>query len=143
MKAIATFAFVFGFAALVWAASPHFIAAKAIINDDGSLTASFKESGLGFTTLIEYELTSVSTTYYDCTAGGEADDLSSFVMFTSTKNGKIAGSLTLEPSPPVVGCPSGQTPRMLRVHYGDVTLHDISNNTSAVLGDFLRTFYVP
>ncbi len=140
---IVTLAIVFGFAALSWAANPHFIAAKGIINDDGSLTTSFKEAGLGSSTLVDYELTSISTTYYNCFPGGEADDLTAFAMFTSGKNGNVVGSLTLEPSLPITGCSPGERPHMLRVYYRNVTLHDINNNRSVPLGDFLRTFYVP
>jgi hypothetical protein len=46
--------------------SPHFINASATVNNDGTLTANFKEAGLGSNQLINYTLSADGTATWVC-----------------------------------------------------------------------------
>ena len=53
--------------------SPHFIRASGALNNDGSLTVSFKEAGLGTNQNIDYALTADATATYVCVNRGGAN----------------------------------------------------------------------
>jgi len=130
------------------ATSPHFINATASLNSDGTLTANFKEAGLGNNQLIDYTLSANGTASYVCVNGGNHNPsatnketvngpVSASGEFNSGKNGSVTASLTL--SPPSAGsfsCPKGQKLELASVSYTGVTLTDTTNNVSASLGDF-------
>ena len=60
-------------AAAATAQNEHFIRASGNLNNDGSLTVSFKEAGLGTNQLINYALTADATATYVCVNRGGAN----------------------------------------------------------------------
>jgi|SRR5215472_15382397 len=111
-------------AGFVLAASPalaqnaHFISASASVNSNGSLTASFKEAGLGANQNIDYALTGQGTATWVCVNKGGANPsasnkttvngpVSATGTFNSGKNGNITASLTVQPPPSNITCPKG------------------------------------
>jgi hypothetical protein len=63
--------------------------------------------------------------------------------FNSGKNGNVTASLTVNPPPSDISCPSGQTLKLASVSYTDVTLTDTTNNISVMLGDFSSGCLLP
>jgi hypothetical protein len=63
--------------------------------------------------------------------------------FNSGKNGNVTASLTVNPPPSDISCPSGQTLKLASVSYTDVTLTDTTNNISVRLGDFSSGCLLP
>ena len=55
------------------AQSPHFIRASATLNNDGTLTVSWKEAGLGNNQLISYTASADATATYVCVNRGGAN----------------------------------------------------------------------
>ena len=55
-------------AALAWAASPHFLKATSAIDTDGTLTVSWKEAGLGDTSIVTYTASASADRLSDCKA---------------------------------------------------------------------------
>jgi len=129
------------------AVSPHFITAKASLNSDGTVTATFKEAGLGTNQNINYALTADSTATYVCVNHGGsnpsaqnkttvAGPVSATGTFSSGKNGNIVASLTVSPPPSNISCPPGQSLQLAQVSYTGVTLTDTTNSISVSLGAF-------
>jgi len=136
------------------AVSPHFISASGTLNADGSLTANFKEAGLGTNQNINYTLSGQGTAVYVCVNKGGANPsasnkttvagpVSASGTFNSGKNGNVVGSLTVQPPSQDIGCPPGQTQQLASVTYTDVTLTDTTNNESVSLGDFSSGCLLP
>ncbi|KAK3896947.1 hypothetical protein C8A05DRAFT_20193 [Staphylotrichum tortipilum] len=123
------------------AQSPHFLSqgAGATINPDGSLTATWKEVGLGNNQLITYMVTAGATAQYACINGGGQHPkalnketvqgpLSTTVELKATKNGAVDGSVPLGPlGPGNFNCPSGQMRVLTKVCYSNVMVKDTTN----------------
>jgi hypothetical protein len=136
------------------AVSPHFISASAALNNDGTLTGSFKEAGLGTNQNINYTLSADGTATYVCVNKGGANPsaqnkttvngpVSASGTFNSGKNGNVIGSLTVSPPPSDISCPKGQSLELASVSYTNVTLTDTTNNISVSLGDFSSGCLLP
>jgi len=130
------------------AVSPHFInATDSINNDNGNLTCSWKEAGLGNNQSIDYTCSASATATYVCVNHGNKNpsaanktavsgDVSAQGTFTSGKNGSITASLVV--SPPDAGsftCPKGQSLELAQVSYVNVLLTDTTNGVAAPLAD--------
>jgi len=136
------------------AVSPHFISATATLNGNGTLTANFKEAGLGTNQLIDYTLSANATATYVCVNKGGANPsasnkttvngpVSASGEFSSGKNGNVTASLTVSPPPANITCPGGQTLQLASVSYTGVMLTDTTNNISVSLGDFSSGCLLP
>jgi hypothetical protein len=136
------------------AVSAHFISASATLNANGTVTANFKEAGLGTNANINYVLSADATAVYVCVNKGGANPsaqnkttvsgpVSASGTFSSGKNGNVIGSLTLSPPASDISCPKGQTLAMASVSYTGVTLTDTTNDVSVSLGDFSSGCLLP
>jgi hypothetical protein len=136
------------------ATSPHFISASGTLNANGSLTASFKEAGLGTNQNINYTLSADGTATYVCVNKGGSNPsaqnkttvsgpVSASGTFSSGKNGNVTASLTVNPPPSDISCPNGQRLELASVSYTNVTLTDTTNNVSISLGDFSSGCLLP
>jgi hypothetical protein len=137
-----------------FAQNEHFIRASGSLNNNGSLTVSFKEAGLGTNQLINYTLTADATATYVCVNRGGANPsaqnkttvagpVSASGTFNSGKNGQVTASLTVSPPPSDISCPNGQSLQLASVSYTNVTLTDTTNNVSIGLGDFSSGCLLP
>jgi hypothetical protein len=137
------------------AVSPHFISASATLNANGTLTASFKEAGLGTNQLINYTLSANGTATWVCVNKGGANPsaqnkttvngpVTASGTFSSGKNGNVVASLTVSPPPSDISCPSGQTLQLASVSYTDVVITDTTNNVSeSIPGTFSSGCLLP
>ena len=136
------------------AQNEHFVRASGSLNNDGSLTVSFKEAGLGTNQLINYTLTANATATYVCVNRGGANPsaqnkttVSGPVIATGTfasgKNGNVTASLTVQPPPSDISCPRGQTLELASVSYTNVVLTDTTNDVSIAVGDFSSGCLLP
>jgi hypothetical protein len=134
--------------------SPHFVSASGSLNNDGSLTVNFKEAGLGTNQNIDYVLSADGTATWVCVNNGGANPsaknkttvngpVSATGTFNSGKNGNVTASLTVNPPPSDISCPSGQTLMLASASYTNVTLTDTTNNVSISLGDFSTGCLLP
>ncbi len=140
--------------AAAFAQNPHFINASASGPDDnGDLTVSFKEAGVGNNQLIKYVASADATATYACMnkGGGFPSDpkkqtvtgpVSTTGKFNSGKNGSIDASLLLTPPPSSLKCPPGQKMVLVSVSYSNVEITDTTHNVSeSISGTFSRTFF--
>ena len=149
-RRIATVALVFVAFALIaqqaFADSPHFIRASGSVNNDGSLTVSFKEAGLGTNQNINYTLTANGTATYVCVnkGGGNpsasnktavAGPVTASGTFNSGKNGQVTASLTAQPPFRDIGCPPGQSQQLASASYTNIVLTATTNNESITVPD--------
>jgi hypothetical protein len=130
------------------AQNEHFIRASANLNNDGTLTVSFKEAGLGTNQLITYVASADATATYVCVnrGGGNpsasnkttvAGPVSETGQFSSGKNGQVTASLTISPPPSDISCPPGQSLQLAQVSYTNVAITDATNNvTEPIPGTF-------
>src|SRR5215211_7341691 len=129
------------------AQNEHFIRASGSLNNNGTLTVSFKEAGLGTNQNITYVLSADATATYVCVNRGGANPSAqnkttvagpviSTGTFNSGKNGQVTASLTVSPPPSDITCPPGQSLELASVSYTNVVLTDTTNNVSINLGDF-------
>jgi hypothetical protein len=136
------------------AQNEHFVRASGSLNNNGSLTVSFKEAGLGTNQLIDYTLSADATATYVCVNRGGANPsaqnkttvagpVSASGTFSSGKNGQVTASLTVNPPPSDISCPPGQSLALASVSYTNVTLIDTTNNVSISLGDFSSGCLLP
>jgi hypothetical protein len=137
------------------ATSPHFISASATLNADGSLTANFKEAGLGTNQNIDYALTADATATYVCVNNGGANPsaknkttvagpVTATGTFNSGKNGNVTASLTVQPPPSDIACPPGQSLELALVTYTNVKVTDTTNNVSiSIPGTFSSGCLLP
>jgi hypothetical protein len=127
------------------AQNEHFIRASGSLNNNGTLTVSFKEAGLGTNQNITYVLSADATATYVCVNRGGANPsaqnkttvagpVSSTGTFNSGKNGSVTASLTLSPPPSDISCPRGQSLELASVSYTNVVLTDTTNNVSINIG---------
>lgn len=115
---------------------------RAAIQNNGDLTVSWVEAGLGNLN-VNYTLTANFTATYFCrsnsgsipnaanktTTGGPITSSGSF----EPKNGKVSASLTLSPTAPSSDpptCGSGQSLDLQSISYSSVVLTDTSNGIS-------------
>ena len=136
MVVVATAAAIALASAVAWAANPHFISAKATLENDFSLTIKFKEAGLGSNQMIHYIASANSTATYQCVNhGGKCPQAANKTTvsgpvtgegtFSSGKNGQITASLTLNPPDPGdFSCPGGQVMEVAAVSYSQIKLQD-------------------
>jgi hypothetical protein len=128
------------------AQNEHFIRASGSLNNNGSLTVSFKEAGLGTNQLINYTLTADATATYVCVNRGGANPsaqnkttvagpVSASGTFNSGKNGQVTASLTVNPPPSDISCPPGQSLELASVSYTNIVLTDTTNNVSITVPD--------
>src|SRR5215208_7087017 len=98
------------------AQNEHFVRASGSLNNNGSLTVSFKEAGLGTNQLINYTLSADATATYVCVNRGGANPsaqnkttvsgpVSATGTFSSGKNGQVTEELTAQPPPSDISCP--------------------------------------
>ena len=136
------------------AQNEHFIFARASLNNNGTLTVSFKEAGLGTNQLITYVASADATATYVCVnrGGGNpsasnkttvAGPVSETGQFSSGKNGQVTASLTIDPPPSDISCPPGQSLELASVSYTNVTLTDTTNGVSIAVGDFSSGCLLP
>jgi hypothetical protein len=136
------------------AVSPHFVSASGTLNANGSLTVNFKEAGLGTNQNIDYVLSGDATATYVCVNNGGANPsaknkttvagpVSASGTFNSGKNGNVTASLTVNPPPSDISCPSGQSLELASVSYTNVTLTDTTDNISVALGTFSSGCLLP
>src|SRR5215212_10675962 len=154
MLLAAALAMVLAYAVPAFAQNEHFVRASGSVNNDGSLTVSFKEAGLGTNQNIDYTLTADATAIYVCVNRGGANPsasnktavagpVSASGTFNSGKNGQVTASLTVQPPPSDISCPPGQSLELASVTYENVTLTDTTNNVSATLGTFSSGCLLP
>src|SRR5215208_4493427 len=149
MLLAAALAMVLAYAVPAFAQNEHFVRASGSLNNNGSLTVSFKEAGLGTNQLIDYTLTADATATYVCVNRGGANPsasnkttisgpVSATGSFSSGKNGQVTASLTL--NPPGSGsfsCPAGQSLEIAQVSYTNVAITDATNGvTEPIPGTF-------
>jgi hypothetical protein len=136
------------------AQNAHFINASAALNSDGSLTAKFKEAGLGANENINYTLSAQGTATWVCVNKGGGNPsaankttvngpVSASGTFNSGKNGNVTASLTVQPPPSDITCPKGQDLQLAMASYTGVTLADTTNGLSLTLGDFASGCLLP
>ena len=125
------------------AASPHFVRGPtASIDNDGNLTISWKEAGLGDAVSVDYEASADANATYQCVnRGGHCPAAANKQQvfgpvvaegtFASGKNGSITASLTVEPPPATLNCPGNQRLELVSVSYTNVALADTTNNVVA------------
>jgi hypothetical protein len=138
-----------------WAQNEHFIRASGSLNNNGTLTVTFKEAGLGTNQLIDYALTADATATYVCVNRGGANPsaqnkttvagpVSATGTFSSGKNGQVTASLTVSPPPSDISCPPGQSLELASVSYTNVVLTDTTNDVSiSIAGDFSSGCLLP
>jgi hypothetical protein len=136
------------------AQNAHFIRASGSLNNNGSLTVSFKEAGLGTNQNINYVLSADATATYVCVnrGGGNPNAQNKTTVsgpvtasgtFNSGKNGQVTASLTVSPPPSDISCPPGQSLELASVSYTTVTLTDTTNNVDISVGDFTSGCLLP
>ena len=131
----------------------HFQSAAGALSGS-SLVVSFREVGLGEGD-VTVTATADATADYAClNNGGEfpndprkqsvSGPVSATGVFPVAKNGHIEGSLTLSAPSSTLDCPGGQTVVMTSVSYSNVTVTDVTNETSiSISGTFSAVFYSP
>ena len=158
-RMLVVFAAVFATAALAvpaaLAVSPHFISASATLNADGTLTANFKEAGLGTNQNITYVLSADGTATWVCVNNGGANPsaqnkttvngpVSATGTLNSGKNGNVIGSLTVSPPPSDISCPKGQSLELASASYTNVAITDTTNGvTEPIPGTFSSGCLLP
>ena len=135
----------------------HFMSTSAAFSD-ASLVISFREAGLGNspTATVSISVIAAGSATYACINGGgkhpnaaNKENVNGPVgatgVFGISKNGSATGSLTLDPPPSTLVCPSGQTFVLAAVSFSNVL---ISDNTNSVLDvavsggpTFSKTFF--
>lgn len=138
------------------AQNPHFVGkTRATLNEDGSLTVSWKEAGLGNNQLIDYSAGATDAFIIEgCMNGGgnfpNADNKGEFAgpatasgTFASGKNGQITASLTAQPPETGLVCPGGQTKVVCFVSYSNIQVTDETNLVTdlATPSSLSATFY--
>ena len=123
------------------AASAHFVNGpdSSLNTSTGSVTVTWKEAGMGDTTLVSYEASADGRARYQCVnRGGKCPaaankqdvfgPVTSSGSFFSGKNGSITASLTIQPPASTLDCPGSQVLKMVSVSYTGIALADLTNN---------------
>src|SRR5262249_37686997 len=118
-------------------------------NGEGQLVVTFTEAGLGNGN-INYLLTGSATATYACVnRGGNQPQAPQFTNVTAgvsqgasfeSKNGKVTGTITVDPPPSGLNCPNGQTEKLFSVSYSGLTLQDSTNNIAVSPADASRSY---
>ena len=133
------------------AVAAKFHSTASSVNNNGSLTVSFDERGLGNGN-IDYTLTADVDATFACINGGGknpsaankrtiSSEVSTSGSFES-KNGRVVASLTS--GAPTAGdftCPNGQRLVLAEVSYTNIVLTDTTNGTSTAVADTSRVFF--
>ena len=138
--------------ASVLGVAAKFHAVSSSINNDGSLTVSFDERGLGNGN-IDYTLTADAEATWVClNGGGKNPSAANKRDFNATleamgsfeaKNGRVIASISVgPPGPDDFSCPPGQRLRLASVSYTNIVLTDTTNGTSTSVPDASRVFIV-
>ncbi len=133
------------------AVAAKFHDATASVNNDGSLTVSFDERGLGDGD-INYVLTADASATFACINGGNKhpqaankETINSQVSAAGTfqsKNGRVIASLTTTaPTSGDFACPSGQRLVLASVSYSNIVLTDTTNSSTTSVADVTRVFF--
>lgn len=133
------------------AVASNFFNTTASVNNDGSLTVSFDERGLGNGN-IDYTLTADADATFACLNGGGKNPsaankrtISSQVSASGSfesKNGRVIASLTtVAPSAGDFLCPRGQRLVLASVTYSNIVLTDTTNDSSTMVADVTRVFF--
>src|SRR5215213_11286612 len=138
------------------AQNEHFVRASGNLNNNGTLTVSFKEAGLGANQNINYVLSADATATYVCVNRGGGNPsasnkttvsgpVSATGEFSSGKNGNVTASLTLNPpGPGSFSCPRGQSLEIAQVTYTNVSITDTTNGiTEPIAGTFTTGCLLP
>lgn len=140
-------------ASLVPKPGAHFQRADAELSG-ANLVVSFREVGLGEGDVTVVASADATADYACLNRGGEfpndpkkqslSGPVSATGVFPVAKNGHIEGTLTVLPPASTLECPGGQTVVMTAVSYTNVTVTDVTNETSiAVPGTFSEVFFSP
>ena len=133
------------------AVAAKFHSASGSINNNGSLTVSFDERGVGNGD-ISYTLSGQYSAVFACINGGGKHpqaanketingDAAAAGTFAA-KNGRVQASLTTAaPSAGVFSCPNGQRLVLASVTYTGVLLTDTTNGTSIGVSVAPRVFF--
>jgi hypothetical protein len=133
------------------AVAAKFHSTTSSVNNDGSLTVSFDERGLGEGN-IDYILTAHVDATFACINGGGKNPsaankrtISSEVSTTGSfesKNGRVVASLTTSaPSAGDFTCPNGQRLVLASASYTNIVLTDTTNGSSTTVDDASRVFF--
>ena len=134
-----------------FAASPHFVSASAAQSGNG-VAVSFKEAGLGSSTVVTIKAEAIYSAVFQCINGGGKNpsaanktsvegSAAKSGSFTSDKNGQVTGSLTLD-APTVEDngftCPGGQKETLTQLTWSAITLTDLTSGAaSSVQGGYV------
>jgi hypothetical protein len=146
----------FAAAAAFATSGAHFFSSSRIVEDNGALTVSWDEAGVGQEE-VNYILTANATATYACINGGgnhpkasNKEDVSGPLASPETtflpENGRVQGSLSVGPLPSQLECPPGQTFVLACVSYSDIVVTDTTNNVTTEdrarsrIADISRTF---
>jgi hypothetical protein len=123
----------------------------------GNLQVCWKEAGLGNNQLVNYTATATATATWNCVNGGgqcpdaankttSSENVSATGTFNSGSNGQITECLTIEAEDlkpdPTFSCPGGQTLTLSDVSYGNVAIHDDTNDVDKNCGSASATPFV-
>lgn len=133
------------------AVAAKFFSTSGTVNNNGSLTVSFDERGLGNGN-IDYVLTADVDATFACINGGGknpsaankrtiSSEVSASGSFES-KNGRVVASLTTAaPTAGDFSCPPGQRLVLASVSYSNIVLTDTTNGSSTTVEDVTRVFF--
>src|SRR5262245_15927602 len=123
------------------ATNPHFLSAKAAVDNGGNLLCSFKEAGLGDVPTVSISCTADATAVYACINGGNnhpkaanKETVNGPVSGSGefpVRNGQTTGEITV--GPPGAGdfaCPNGQRLVLASVCYANVTLTGLNGDSA-------------
>ena len=120
------------------------------MGNNGNLTASFDERGLGNEN-IDYTLTGDAAATWACFNGGGKHpqaankETETFPVVEETsfepKNGRVVASFSTDAPTTTFTCPFGQQLRLASISYTDLVLTDTTNDVSTNLADVSRTFF--
>ncbi len=134
------------------AVAAKFHSASGSINNNGTLTVTFDERGLGNGN-INYTLAADYSAVFACINGGgnhpqaankeTVNGAASAAGTFQSKNGRVQASLTTSPVPSAgtFSCPSGQRLVLASVTYTGILLTDTTNGTSVSIPDTTRVFF--
>jgi hypothetical protein len=136
-----------------FADSPHFLSATSSINGAGVLSVSFKEVGLGDSSVTNTRITltvnTASATYQCWNKGGNhpqagnKETVSHSLSITQTfrvRNGQTTGSIsTGPPGPGSFSCPRGQSLFLMSVSYSGIYVHGVAGDSREASPDPIGT----
>jgi hypothetical protein len=126
-------------ATTVLAQNAHFMKCDSSVNNNGSLSVSFRIAGLGGGASDLVTASTTVTATWGCLNGGQecpnaankfttTQPITGQLSVTAGHNGSASGTITLSPTQPSNFCPHGQKMVLISVTWTDVTL---TNNASS------------